>query len=169
MSRDWKKFFSNKNNYVVILLIGVLFLVMLLPVGGGTTGKGNASSGNFFFEEMEGERASAEGGGVREDSFGETLDFTQAYCRMLENKMAELLSQVEGIGRSEVLITMQYSEEKYMEEDTLIKTQVPRVQGVMVVAEGAGKGNVDLKITQIVQALLDVDVHKIAIAKMETP
>lgn len=154
MSRDWKKFFSNKNNYVVVLLIGVLFLVMLLPVGGKE---------DLYFPDQNGHET------VEADSFGETLNYTQAYCRMLEERIEELLSGVAGIGESNVLITMEYSEEKFLEEGTLVKTQVPKVQGVMVVAEGAGAGNVDLEITRMIQALLDVDAHKIAIAKMETP
>lgn len=153
MSRDWKKFFENKNNYIVILLIGVLFLVMLLPVGETGIKREEKSSGQVAMQQT--------------DTFGETLDTTQAYCRMLEEKMGELLSQIEGVGETKVLITMKYSEEKFLEDETLIKTQAPKVQGVMVVARGAGTGEVDLKITQIVQALLAVDVHKIAIAKME--
>ena len=153
MSRDWKKFFENKNNYIVILLIGVLFLVMLLPLGDTGVGGEEKSGGQLVMQQA--------------DSFGETLDTTQAYCRMLEEKMEELLSQIEGVGEARVLITMKYSEEKFLEEETLVKTQAPKVQGVMVVAAGAGTGDVDLKITQIVQALLAVDVHKIAIAKME--
>ena len=155
MSRDWKKFFANKNNYVVILLVGVLFLVMLLPVG---------DTGMDLYSGNQNENHEAQ---VQLNSFGETLDTTQAYCRMLEEKMEKLLSQIEGVGETKVLITMRYSEEKFVEEETLIKTQVPKVQGVMVVAKGAGTGDVDLKISQIVQALLAVDAHKIAIAKME--
>lgn len=155
MSRDWKRFFANKNNYVVILLVGVLFLVMLLPVGG---------TGVSLYDGNVHENRETQ---VQLNSFGETLDTTQAYCRMLEEKMEMLLSQVDGVGETKVLITMRYSEEKFLEEETLIKTQVPKVQGVMVVAMGAGTGEMDLKISQIVQALLAVDAHKIAIAKME--
>lgn len=155
MSRDWKKFFANKNNYVVILLVGVLLLVMLLPVG---------ESGMYSYSENEDEKQRTQ---TMSNSFGETLDTTQSYCKMLEEKMEQLLSRIEGVGETKVLITMRYSEEKFMEEETLVKTQVPRVQGVMVVAKGAGSGDVDLKISQIVQALLGVEAHKIAIAKME--
>lgn len=157
MSKDWKKFFANKNNYVLILLLGVLVLVMLMPVGESDRGLfgSTAQSENAFHEEI--------------DSFGVTLDSTQAYCRMLEERMGKLLSEIEGVGKAEVLITMKYSEEKFLEEETLIKTKVPKVEGVMVVAQGAGMGDVDLQISRIVQALLSVEAHKIAIAKMEAP
>ena len=40
------------------------------------------------------------------------------------------------------------------------KTITPQVEGVLVVAEGAGKGNKTSEITQIAQALFGVEAHK---------
>lgn len=45
----------------------------------------------------------------------------------------------------------------------VVKTLSPRVEGVLVVAEGAGKGNMANEITQIVQALFDVETHKVKV------
>ena len=42
----------------------------------------------------------------------------------------------------------------------------PKVKGVLVVAQGGGNASVDSNISQAVQALFDVEVHKITIAKM---
>ncbi len=198
MLDKWKTWAKNKNNFVVVLLIGVLVLVMLIPVDSDKedTEKSGAQQTSM-----------GQGQSVENLALGDSLDSTQAYCQMLEEKMALLLSQIEGVGKTQVMITMQYSEEKIVETETsmqnqettetdsaggtrvvnsvdestntvyessdnnsipyVIKIQVPKVQGVMVVAEGAGSGEIDLKITQVVQALLGIDVHKIAIAKME--
>ena len=193
MLDKWKAWF--KNNYVVVVLVGILILIMLIPVGGDE-------------DESIGEAQTRQEVNFSNAYMGDTLDATQTYCHLLEEKMELLLSKIEGVGKTEVMITMQYSEEKYIEKENsnqiqetvetdasggtrkvystseengtvyesidnnsipyVIKTQVPKVQGVFVVAQGAGVGEVDLKITQIVQALLGIDVHKIAIAKMET-
>lgn len=49
-------------------------------------------------------------------------------------------------------------------------TQVyePEITGVMVVAQGAGKGNVNSDISEAIQALFGIEAHKIKIAKMKT-
>lgn len=49
-------------------------------------------------------------------------------------------------------------------------TQVcePEITGVMVVAQGAGRENVNSDITESIQALFGIEAHKIKIAKMKT-
>lgn len=49
-------------------------------------------------------------------------------------------------------------------------TQVfePEITGIMIVAQGAGKQNVNSDITKAVQALFGIEAHKISIAKMKT-
>ena len=44
----------------------------------------------------------------------------------------------------------------------------PQVEGVLVVAEGGDNSSVILAITDAIQALFGVDVHKIKIVKMNT-
>ena len=45
----------------------------------------------------------------------------------------------------------------------VVKTITPKVEGVLVVAEGAGKGNMTGEITQIAQALFGVEAHKVKV------
>ena len=45
----------------------------------------------------------------------------------------------------------------------VVKTITPKVEGVLVVAEGAGKGNMTGEITQVVQALFGVEAHKVKV------
>ena len=45
----------------------------------------------------------------------------------------------------------------------VVKTIPPKVEGVLVVAEGAGKGNMTSEITQTVQALFGVEAHKVKV------
>lgn len=51
-------------------------------------------------------------------------------------------------------------------EPYVVKTLSPRVEGVVVVAEGAGNGTVNKSITEMVQALFGVEAHKVKVVKM---
>ena len=48
----------------------------------------------------------------------------------------------------------------------VIKTLSPTVEGVLVLAEGAGSGNVSNELSEAVRVLLGVEAHKIKILKM---
>lgn len=49
----------------------------------------------------------------------------------------------------------------------VVKTLFPKVKGVVVVAQGAGKGSVDKNITEIVQALFDLEANEVKVVKMQ--
>ncbi|MCM1186147.1 MAG: stage III sporulation protein AG [Lachnoclostridium sp.] len=49
----------------------------------------------------------------------------------------------------------------------VVKTLFPQVKGVVVVAQGAGKGSVDKNITEIVQALFDLEANEVKVVKMQ--
>ncbi len=51
-------------------------------------------------------------------------------------------------------------------EPFVVKTLLPQVEGVVVVAQGAGTGNINKSITDVVQALFDVEAHKVKVVKM---
>lgn len=75
---------------------------------------------------------------------------------------SRVISQVET-GESVI-----YSSEGTSSEPYVIKTLQPEIEGVLVVAEGAGNGTVNRTITAIVQALFDVEPHKVSVVRMET-
>lgn len=52
-------------------------------------------------------------------------------------------------------------------EPYVVKTLLPQVEGVVVVAQGAGTGNINRSITDVVQALFDVEIYKVKVVKME--
>lgn len=61
-----------------------------------------------------------------------------------------------------------YSSEGTVSEPYVVKTLTPEIEGVLVVAEGAGNSAVNRTITVIVQALFDVEPHKVSVVRMET-
>lgn len=52
-------------------------------------------------------------------------------------------------------------------EPYVIKTLTPKVEGVVVVAQGAGSGDINKGITEAVQALFGLEAHKIKVLKMK--
>lgn len=54
-------------------------------------------------------------------------------------------------------------------EPYVIKTLTPKVEGVVVAAQGAGTGEVNKNITEAVQALFDLEANKVKVIKMKSP
>lgn len=75
----------------------------------------------------------------------------------MEQKVALSLADVEGIGKVRVILTYASKEEKVL----------PNVQGVLVVAEGGDNPKVIQNIKEAVQALFQVEPHKIKVMKMK--
>ncbi|MCL1872693.1 MAG: hypothetical protein FWF85_01075 [Clostridiales bacterium] len=106
----------------------------------------------------------------------------------LEQKLEEILSKIKGAGEVRVLITFKQSassEYAYNQEESkngqderqsrelvtgsggpyLLYQEAPGVQGVLVVAAGAGDTVVRQQLFQAVAGILDVPAHRIVIAE----
>lgn len=53
-------------------------------------------------------------------------------------------------------------------EPYVVKTLSPQIEGVLVVAEGAGSGTTNRMISEIAQALFGIDAHKVMVVKMDS-
>lgn len=109
-----------------------------------------------------------------------------------EKRLATALEKVQGVGAVEVMVTLKTSAERIVEKDEekdentrkentiydstgsgiqtpyVNKEISPCVEGVMVIAQGGNNAIVVKNITEAVQALFDIDTHKIKIMKMES-
>lgn len=83
----------------------------------------------------------------QETSWG-ISDENDANATEMEKRLESILGQMQGIGEVHVMITYQ---------------QETQVEGIVVVAEGGDNGVTIQKITEVVQALFDVDAHKIKV------
>lgn len=72
------------------------------------------------------------------------------------------------VNTSETGDSVVYGTEGSSSTPYVVKTYVPEIEGVLVVAEGAGSGTVNRTVTEIVQALFHIDAHKVMVVKMET-
>ncbi len=61
-----------------------------------------------------------------------------------------------------------YTSEGSISEPYVVKTLAPEVEGVVVLAEGAGNGRVSKNISDAIQVLFGIDAHRIKVIRMET-
>ena len=114
----WNKLLGNKKNQWLILLLVGILLVVIAI----PTKSGTEEKG--------------------------VVDSKNWSTSETEQRLENILSQMQGIGEVHVMIT-------YKQEN--------EVEGVVVVAEGGEQGVIVQKITEGVRALFDVDSHKIKV------
>ncbi|MBO5325478.1 MAG: hypothetical protein J6A80_04520 [Lachnospiraceae bacterium] len=144
-----KKKWTGKDLMIVIVIIGVLIAVLFIPTG---ERKGDSL---MDIETPVGENTST--------------DTSLEYEEELELRLEEILSQMEGVGEVEVMITLKSSTRTRDNSFTYTaQNTYPEVEGVFVVTQGGDNSSVKLAITEAIQALFGIDVHKIKIVKMNT-
>lgn len=159
------KFIKNKNNLAICL---ILIIGAALMAFSGTSDKKKQTSSAEPQQQISSEEE--------------------------EERLADILSQIDGVGSVSVMITYYSGTEKNiayevkqsstLEEDKsevnedkkavmtdgepmVVKEVYPKVKGVIVTASGAGRADVKKALTEAVSAALDVPVHKIFVYKKE--
>ena len=146
-----------KEKLVVILLFGLLLMIVALPVK----------------EKKDQEMPEEES----ENTFQEA-----DWQEKMEERLTQVLEQVEGIGDTEVFLTCSGTEKKVVEKDEtesvyekdargnqspyVVQEQYPQVTGVLIAAKGGDNPMVVQNIREAVQALFQVEPHKIKVMKM---
>jgi stage III sporulation protein AG len=184
--RDMKK-----DQILILFLVGVLLLVIVLPTG--------SSDGSDSVQTQTAGETEAE------VSAGSTA--YESETAYLEERLRQILSQVDGIGQADVMLTLKSDGKSIVEKDQeqsqreeensddgtassssersssestvyqkdasgsetpyVTETLKPEIEGVLVIAEGAGNGTVVSEITEAVMALFGVEAHKIKVMKMK--
>lgn len=177
MSERWKEIKRKywppgKDQLLILMLTGLLLAVIAVPVEREQAGRGQP-------EETDSEEAIEQ----PETDYGSRM----------EQRLQELLEQVEGVGRVQVMLTFEGSGERRVEKDVTVRPEEsreetvyeeksssertpyvtsetnPRVEGILVIAEGGDNSRVRGEILEAAQALFGIDAHKIKIMKMEGP
>lgn len=107
-----------KDQLLILILSGILLLVIALPTGKTKSGKREGAQTDFLeniFSEEGGTVLPEENGGS--DAPASEEDFGGDYTAEMENKLKQLLSSMEQVGKVEVLITLKTSEERIVEKD----------------------------------------------------
>jgi stage III sporulation protein AG len=222
VEKDFKKLLKEKipekwlkkENLVVLVLTGVLLFIIALPTEDGKTSDGSGSLQEGLSGTQTGgqetntqQSAQSDTENDKTDDIGAENSDMAAYADALEERLEEILSQMEAVGQVKVMITLRSSEELVVEKEEpvsrsatneidsqggsrivnqvetgqttvyktdgtasepyVIKTLTPEIEGVVVVAEGAGTGTVDKTVTEIVQALFGLEANKVKVVRME--
>ena len=171
----------DKTQWLTVILVGVLLLVVAIPVNNGTKdGKADADGE----EESAAESARREQQEYPEyleqrlEDILKTMDGVGNVRVMItvKDKGEKVVAKDNTTSNSSTtsedgLVSNDYSSESttvYDGEDTPYETKelLPEVEGVVVVAEGAGNAAVETEIYETVMALFEVDAHKISVGKM---
>lgn len=179
-----------KDQWMIIILIGVLLFVISLPVKNSEKEQQKEKVNGY--EESAGENDGLESGSTREE--------------LLEKRLENLLSAMDGVGKVQVMISLEGSTEYVVEKDSqesrtetkegegenqrngvevqlqretvfveqegettpyVVQELYPKIEGVVVLAEGGGNAQVAEHISKAVQALFSIETHKIMVMKME--
>lgn len=173
-----------KDQLLILFLVGILLLVIALPTEGNRTGKegaGMSLSGgkpetgqddDLSHLESRLEAALAQMAGVGDVTVMITLKASAEKVVEKDRNLTDqavtesdsqggLRSTKDGI-RQETTV---YSGGGSSGEPYVSKELSPQVEGVVVIAEGGGDSVVKQNITEAVQALFGIEMHKIRIMK----
>ena len=186
----WKK-----EDYIVLALVGVLLLVIAMPVertsgknapaaGEESQGAGREFSaetdsmadsyGEYWERRLEKALSQMEGVGMAkvmitlEDS-GETIvekDIPLQSSNTEEKDSSGGVRKIRDYSSTET--TVFYTDDNGKQMPYVVREATPRVTGVVVIAQGADNAKVKEQITRLLEALFDVEAHKVIVVKMKT-
>lgn len=121
------------------------------------------------------------------------------YCAQTEQRLAEVIAEVQGVGRVKVMLTLEGSDEKIYavdekieeksggdtaqknvqseyvlidgsrgDEGMILKTNTPKVKGVIVVCDGGGNADVSNQVTKAVGTALGIGANRISVLQMKS-
>lgn len=148
---------------VIIIICGILIIALIVipELAGGNEKKKTQ-------EKTDGEKEQSE------------------YAADIEKRLSELISEIDGAGKTKVMLTMDSTEEnvyardingeknEYVilrdnsdEDGLLLKVIKPEIRGVAVVCEGGDNPVVKIQIINAISSSLGVSSARISIAKMK--
>lgn len=180
----------NRTHLLIAALFGVLLLVIALPVD----------------KEKESAKKQSSETALPDQTAPEEVQGELSYQKQLEQQLAQVLSEMEGVGKVAVMITWKDGGETQVEKDVaraeensaesdgqgnsrqnggvslteetvyqqgegsvqtpfVKKITLPQVEGVLVVAQGAGNPSVVKNISDAIMALFPVEAHKIKVVR----
>lgn len=186
-----------KENLIVFALVGVLLLVICLPLDGNESHESDLDSDILEGKTTE-QASEAKSGYNSQDLYQyqmeekvrkvlstmegvgnvEVLLTLQSSEELVVEKDTRIVrDNADETGENGTLTSQSVDSEETTvfsqagssaSEPYVIKTIQPKVEGVLVIAEGAGSGEVNKNITEAIQVLFGIESHKIKVAKMKS-
>ena len=166
----------SKTDGIILILIGILVLIILIPTGDG---KKTGNVDQLTQEETDGKNTA---------EMRQTQTDTE-YTKALEEQLTDLIESMDGVGKVRVMLTLSDDglvyldkdvriQEKTREETTVVydmgdtkepyvvRRERPKVEGVVVVAQGGDRPGIATEIIGAIQSLFDLEAHKVKVVKM---
>lgn len=107
------------------------------------------------------------GGSGKTEETGYSRTELAEYEARLEKRLSDILSEIKGIGKTEVMITLDGAEqtEYGKSKDMLISVTAPRVRGVIVVCDGGDNIAVREKVINAVSGVFGISTTRISVIK----
>lgn len=194
MTKNLKEFVKNKNNLIIIVLAGVLLMIIAWPVKKET--KINNTSNTNKVTESE-DLSDKENTEMVEEEYVDRMEkkVEEILCNMEGAGQVKVVITIRSSTEKVVEKDLPVNRSNTTEEDAeggkrtvnnvdaqentvysqtgndsqpyVIKTVSPQVEGVLVLAEGAGSGEVSKNISDAIQVLFGIEAHRIKVIKLE--
>ncbi len=141
--KELKELLRNEKSLKIILIAG-LFLIVMIAFSGFSSGKTEGNDKMFF-------------------DYNRQSEYEQA----LEKKLSSVLSEINGIGNIDIMITLDTSEENRFDdkEDELVCVRTPSVRGVIVVCDGGDNIIIREKIISAVSGAFGISTTRVSVIK----
>lgn len=154
----------NKTDFVILILLGVMVMIVAMPSGTKKTDR-------------------------QQETQTQVLQNKTDEKKQLEEQLQDLLEKMDGVGNVRVMLTFSddgedtldknITEDGTQKEETTVvydtdneqkpyvtQRRKPKVEGVVVVAEGGGNMQTVTQISNAVMSLFSVEAHKVVVVKM---
>lgn len=141
--KELKELLRNEKSLKIILIAG-LFLIIIIAFSGFSSDKMEKNDKMFF-------------------DYNRQSEYEQA----LEKKLSSVLSEINGIGNIDIMITLDTSEENRFDdkEDELVCVRTPSVRGVIVVCDGGDNIIIREKVISAVSGAFGISTTRVSVIK----
>ena len=194
MTRNLKEFVKNKNNLIIIVLAGVLLMIIAWPVKKETKINNTSNINKVTESENLSDKENTE---LVEEEYVDRMEkkVEEILCNMEGAGQVKVVITIRSSTEKVVEKDLPVNRSNTTEEDAeggkrtvnnvdaqentvysqtgndsqpyVIKTVSPQVEGVLVLAEGAGSGEVSKNISDAIQVLFGIEAHRIKVIKLE--
>lgn len=161
----WRK---SKEKLVFIFCSGLLLFILSIPGDGdGLLGKKESVESKSVLTGENGMAAGSEldADGSELTAGGNAQAAASTYEAELEERVRNILANVDGVGELEVMVVLKSAEENVVHIDKVSEVRYPELSGIIISADGGGSTVVKTEISEAMEALFGLPSHKIKVLK----
>lgn len=187
---QWK---WNKDSFLILILAGILLFIIILPTEQKEELNQEKQSGIDIIEKQETTNTKEDESYEKkmEDKLGKAIQYIEGVGQTkviitYESSAETIIEKDKDIDQSKIIEKDNQGGEREEEfykntEDTIyetssngdqepyiVKTILPKVEGVVIICQGGGSKTVEKNLTEVIQALFGIEPHKIKVVKMKS-